>query len=248
MSRGHPGILKFLGNARQRTLDLSPSAASFTNIYYSGTTYALWRVAARPTGQFSTGLVLDAGSGRGAWKDIIANGGATRESVDIAPKAGEKVTWIADLMNMPVVPSNRYDASICHQVLEHVPKPAAAVAELYRTLQPGGVLVVSVPHLSRQHELPYDYFRFTPVGLERLLHDAGFEVETVITFGGLFTFIHHQFSALMLGVAAIFRPAFLVGIALNAPFSILTVALDRLLDRHGLLANGVLAVARKPRL
>ncbi len=73
-------------------------------------------------------------------KASIERNGARRESVDIEPKAGEQVTWIADLTDMPQVPSDRYDASICHQVLEHVPRPQAALAELFRTLRPGGVL------------------------------------------------------------------------------------------------------------
>jgi hypothetical protein len=32
---------------------------------------------------------------------------------------------------------------------------------------------------------------------------------------------------------------------LNAPFSVLSATVDRLLDRSGLRANGVIAVARK---
>jgi SAM-dependent methyltransferase len=243
---GFASVLGFLKEARRKTLDQAPSAGAFANIYYSGTTYALWRAAEPVTRRCATGLVLDAGSGRGAWRDTIIRNGAVRESVDIAPKHGEQVTWIADLTDMPQVPSDRYDAAVCHQVLEHVPKPQAAIDEIYRTLKPGGILVISVPHLSRQHELPHDYFRFTPGGLARVLRDAGFEVEELTTYGGLLTFVHHQVSALLLGAAAILRPLYWVVTLLNAPFSIGAAATDRLIDRHGLLANGVLAVARKP--
>ena len=239
------GIAAYLRRARQRTLDGNSSAGAFANIYYSGTTYALWRAAREPTARHSRGLVLDAGSGRGAWSEVIERG-ATRESVDIAPKAGEQVTWIADLTDMPQVPSDRFDAAVCHQVLEHVPRPAAAAAELLRTLKPGGTLVISVPHLSRQHELPHDYFRFTPQGLRRLLEDAGFEVESVEPFGGLFCFVHHQFATALLGIAAAFRPLHALCAVLNAPLSIASAKLDRLIDRSSLLANGVIAVARKP--
>lgn len=237
-------LLSYLQRSRERTLDRSPSAQAFANIYYSGTTYSLWRAAAGPTTRHSKGLVLDAGSGRGAWKDIIERG-STRESVDIAPKAGEEVTWVADLTSMPSVPSERYDAVICHQVLEHVPDPSAAATELHRVIKPGGVLVLSAPHLSRQHELPHDYFRFTPAGLERLLSSSGFEVTSMRTYGGLFTFVHHQFSTLLLQISAAFYPLYFICLRLNALLSIITANLDRL-DRHGLLANGVVAVARRP--
>lgn len=237
-------LLSHLRKSRQKTLDRSASACSFSNIYYSGTTYSLWRAAHEPTVRYSKGLVLDAGSGRGAWKDVIERE-AVRESVDLAPKAEEQVTWIADLTSMPLVPSNRYDAAVCHQVLEHVPDPAAAVAELHRVIKPGGFLVISVPHLSRQHELPHDYFRFTPAGLKRLLSDAGYQSISVQTYGGVFTFMHHQFSTLLLELTAVFYPVHVLCLVLNSPFSVLTATLDRLLDRRGLLANGIVAVACK---
>lgn len=240
------GMSLYLQRARQRSLDKVPSATSFVNLAYSGTTYALWRVATPLTAQVSRGLVLDAGSGRGAWKRVIEEAGGTREAVDITPRAGEHLTYVADLTDMPQVPSDRYDAAVCHQVLEHVRHPARAVGELYRTLKPGGQLVISVPHLSRLHELPHDYFRFTPNGIRVLLEDVGFEIDEVQLYGGLLTFAHHQLSTILLGVAAAIRPLFLAVAALNAPVSALTATIDRFVDRKGLLANGVVVLARKP--
>lgn len=238
-------MMKYIQHSRHKALDRAADADAFANIYYSGTTYSLWKAARGLTARYSKGLVLDAGSGRGAWKSIIERK-AVRESVDIAPKADECVTWIADLTNMPQVPSDRYDAVINHQVLEHVPDPPAAIAEMFRVLKPGGKLVISVPHLSRQHELPHDYFRFTPNGLERLLRDAGFDVLSIQHFGGIFSFLHHQFATALLGIAAVAAPLRMSCAVLNAPLSMLSAKLDGWLDRSGLLAVGVIAVASKP--
>lgn len=105
---------------------------------------------------------------------------------------------------------------------------------------------MSVPHLSRQHELPYDFFRFTPGGLNRLLGVAGFEDISLKTYGGICTFVHHQFSTLILESFAFFHPLRALLLVLNAPLSALSVLIDRILDRKGLLANGVLASAQKP--
>jgi 2-polyprenyl-3-methyl-5-hydroxy-6-metoxy-1,4-benzoquinol methylase len=40
---------------------------------------------------------------------------------------------------------NSQDLVICSEVLEHVPNYEAVVAECYRALKPGGVLLISVP-------------------------------------------------------------------------------------------------------
>ncbi|HEX6398461.1 MAG TPA: methyltransferase domain-containing protein, partial [Steroidobacteraceae bacterium] len=187
-----------------------------------------------------------AGSGRGTWRKIILGTANAYESIDMAPRGDSRPTWTGDISDMPQVPASRYDTVVCHQVLEHVRFPARAVAEFFRVISPGGTLIVSVPHLSRRHELPHDYQRFTQEGLDALLSDAGFERIEVRHHGGLLSFIHHQTSfivpGMLLGVPLIGGLAF----AVNAAFSWLFDAMDRLVDRHGLMPLGVVAVARKP--
>ena len=238
-------MIDILKAARQRILDRHSSASDPISYLYSGTTYALWRAARGPTHDNSTGLVLDAGSGRGAWREVIESAGARREALDVEARAGEDLDWTADLTCMPDVPSARFDAAICHQVLEHVSQPASALSELHRVLKVDGRLVLSVPHLSRLHDLPHDYFRYTPAGIRVLLEGAGFDIEELTTYGGLFTFVHHQFSTVVLGLAASLGPLYYVAAVLNAPLAVLTSLLDTGLDRANLMPNGVIVVARK---
>ena len=81
----------------------------------------------------------------------------------------------------------RFDVVLCEQVLEHVEDPVAAARHLAGLVREGGLVVVSTPFMIRVHELPmygmYDYWRFTPRGLRRLLETSGLEVEEVGHWG-----------------------------------------------------------------
>lgn len=236
----------WLKRGRERYLDRNVDAGAFATRYFSAATRSLWRVCAPLMREHCRGLTLDAGSGRGTWQKTIAATSAAYESIDLAPRGGATPTWVGDVSQMPQVPSGRYQTVVCHQVLEHVRAPGRAVREFHRVLAPGGKLILSVPHLSRRHELPHDYQRYTQEGLAALLSDAGFVDLDVRHHGGLACLVHHQTSFLfpgtLLGVPLLGPLAFLV----NAPFSWLCDAFDRLVDRRGLMPLGVVAVARKP--
>jgi SAM-dependent methyltransferase len=87
----------------------------------------------------------------------------------------------------PVGDRGRFDVVICEQVLEHVPDPWGAAANLRELTEPGGHVIVSTPFLIKEHEFPLfdlrDYWRFTPRGLRTLLESAGLTVGTVDTWG-----------------------------------------------------------------
>jgi SAM-dependent methyltransferase len=87
----------------------------------------------------------------------------------------------------PVEERGRFDVVICEQVLEHVPNPWTAAANLRELAAPGGHVIVSSPFLIRIHELPAydmrDYWRFTPRGLRTLLEAAGLEVPVMSSWG-----------------------------------------------------------------
>jgi len=64
------------------------------------------------------------------------------------------------------------DTIICTDVLEHLSDPFIALLEFAQALKPGGNLLISVPFLLGEHQVPYDYFRFTRFGLISLFEKS----------------------------------------------------------------------------
>lgn len=74
------------------------------------------------------------------------------------------------------LPDASVDAVMSTQVLEHVPDPAAYLAEAFRILRPGGRMLLSTHGVFVWHPDPIDRWRWTSEGLRYVVEDAGFEV------------------------------------------------------------------------
>jgi SAM-dependent methyltransferase len=78
----------------------------------------------------------------------------------------------------------QFDFVICTQVLEYLPDPGQAVAEIKRVLRQGGVLVLSAPSVFFRNS-DKECWRFLPEGLRHLLRE--FETVEVIPEGNSLT-------------------------------------------------------------
>ena len=77
----------------------------------------------------------------------------------------------ADICDCPQVASGSFDMIFCLEVLEHVYEPFKAVSELFRLLDTGGLLFISVPMFFEIH-VPYpDCWRFTEMGLRYMFRE-----------------------------------------------------------------------------
>ena len=87
----------------------------------------------------------------------------------------------SDAQNLHSIPDSSFDLVFSHQVLEHIPKPWLAAAELVRVLRPGGLGVHTTCAANPRHGPPAfnDYYRFLPDGLEQLFDG----VETIVKAG-----------------------------------------------------------------
>jgi SAM-dependent methyltransferase len=104
--------------------------------------------------------------------------------LDIDP-ANPQATIVADLSTGEGIPESFFDCFILTQTLQYIYDLRGAVAQCERLLRPGGVLLVTVPSLSRIVHgagLEWDYWRFTAASCRRLFGeafgDANVEVQT----------------------------------------------------------------------
>lgn len=95
---------------------------------------------------------------------------ASVDLVDIDP-TNDDATIVADLAEEGSLPAEAFDCAILPQTLQFVDDPEATVSNLWRSIVPGGALVVTVPGLSRVD--PYagdaDRWRWLPSGLRQLV-------------------------------------------------------------------------------
>jgi len=136
--------------------------------------------------------VLDAGAGTSPYRPLFRH--ARYEAADFAQvdKKYAQLDHVCDLTDIPVE-DGRFDRVLFNQVLEHLPEPGAALAELHRVLKPGGRIFCSVPLFYAEHEQPYDFYRYTQFALRRLFEQAGFEVVRLDWLEGYFGTVAYQF-------------------------------------------------------
>ncbi|OGF82221.1 hypothetical protein A3B18_02790 [Candidatus Giovannonibacteria bacterium RIFCSPLOWO2_01_FULL_46_13] len=73
-------------------------------------------------------------------------------------------------------------------IMEHVSEPEKVISEFHRVLKPGGEAFVTAALVRRQHQAPYDYYRFTEYALDYLFKKVGFdEVKIIPTNGSIAT-------------------------------------------------------------
>ena len=164
---------------------IAPASPELRDFYSARTA---WRSAGEERMRFRKATALARVPAGAAVLDIGARDGGLRaflppsvryQGIDIAPEFARPDVLIRDISKGIPFPDGSYDFVFCIEVLEHVPNPFATLAEFHRVLQPGGVLILSVPNPYHFKEIIWNLFRIP----DRQGHIYGWTRQTMTRLG-----------------------------------------------------------------
>lgn len=83
--------------------------------------------------------------------------------------------------------SNSVDGVFSSETFEHIFNLEEIIPEIQRVLKPDGLLLATCPFFWPEHEVPYDYARYTSFAIQHLLKKNGFEIVHYEKTGNFFT-------------------------------------------------------------
>lgn len=167
-------------------------------------------------------LVLDAAAGDQPYRALFDH--AQYESADFESTPGKAYrpsTYVCDLRAIPVE-DGRFDFIVFNQALEHMPEPEVVLRELCRVMKPGGRLLCTAPLFFEEHDLPYDFYRYTQFAYKHLMPKAGLTIERLDWMEGYFGTVAYQ-----LETAALYLPKGLFLSPLRIIFALLAKSFYR---------------------
>lgn len=151
----------------------------------------------RRTAPLLKGRLLDFGCGRKPYENLFSS---VSEYVGLDMEQtghnhrNSKVDVFYDGKHIPF-PDESFDALFCGEVLEHVFDPELVLPEIRRVLKRDATALLTVPFCWNEHEIPFDYARYSTFGIKYLLEKHGFEVLEVQRSGN-FVQVNFQLWAL----------------------------------------------------
>lgn len=124
---------------------------------------------------FLNGKLLDFGCGSKPYEKLFKNS-SNYVGVEVSGnKENLKSDIYYDGITLPFA-DNTFDSILCTEVFEHVEQLDDVIIELYRVLKPAGRMIVTTPFMCIEHEMPYDFRRFTFNGLINLMKKNNFKI------------------------------------------------------------------------
>ena len=91
------------------------------------------------------------------------------------PHENEQIDVFYDGKSLPF-PDNYFDSVLCSEVFEHIFNLDEILKEINRVMKPGSQIMITCPFVWNEHEVPYDFARYTRFALQDMLNKNGFEI------------------------------------------------------------------------
>ena len=169
-------MLQRLSNRLRREAFLTTPLSIIVNPLYI-IRYGLFKSIAQLAPKIS-GRVLDFGCGSKPYESLFVNA-STYLGVDLRQSGHDhkdsKVDVYYDGKTLPF-PDDHFDAVVCFEVMDDIFNLDMILEELRRVLRPGGLVLASMPFAWDEHEVPFDFARYTSFGARHVIEKNGFEV------------------------------------------------------------------------
>jgi SAM-dependent methyltransferase len=83
--------------------------------------------------------------------------------------------------------TNSIDGVFSSETFEHIFNLDEIIVEIHRVLKKDGLLLATCPFFWPEHEVPYDYARYTSFAIKHMLEQKGFEIISFEKTGNFFT-------------------------------------------------------------
>jgi len=119
---------------------------------------------------YLSGKLLDFGCGQKPYKKVIEVDEYIGLDIEKSGRShkNDDIDVFYDGKTIPFK-NNFFDSVLSTEVFEHIFNLDDILNEIYRVLKPGGYLVVTMPFIWPEHEIPFDSARFTTFGLKWLV-------------------------------------------------------------------------------
>lgn len=133
--------------------------------------------AIKQNSHFLTGRLMDFGCGSKPYKSLFN----VEEYLGVDyyneghPHENEQIDVFYDGKTLPF-PDNYFDSVLCSEVFEHIFNLDEILKEINRVMKPGSQIMITCPFVWNEHEIPYDFARYTRFALQDMLNKNGFEI------------------------------------------------------------------------
>lgn len=143
--------------------------------------------------------------------------------------------------------NEHFDSVFSSEVFEHVFNLDEILIEINRVLKKEGIALITVPFAWDEHEIPYDFGRYTSFGIKHVIEKAGFEVISLDKNGNSIAVIHQLFIVYLRNLLFTKNKYFniIVNFIFLAPFTILGLLMMNILPKNRKLYFNNIVLAKK---